>query len=278
MLTVAGVKNAFEKLGIENGDTVIVHSSFKSMGEIENGAETVIKGIQQAIGDEGTLVFPTLCGEDWEHVYENWHMDAKSDVGYLTNYFRKLPGALRSNQATHSVAAIGKHAEYITCTHGETGKRYGIFGDTPFSADSPWEKMYELNTKIVFLGVSTMKCTFRHYVEYVYMDKYLKSVENTPDYERLKRQVFTYDRWSEGGVWLNFLNSAVTDRMDKKGLVNYSKCGDADVTMFTAKDFVDECTKIMEEKDWSSLWTVLDTCTVEGFVKWLGEVEEAAKK
>ncbi len=154
-----------KRLGIKNGDTVLVHSSYKSLGNVKGGADAVIDAFLDAVGEDGTLIFPTFCQNDWEHVYENWHMDAPSDVGYLTNVFRKRKDALRSNQATHSVAAIGKQAQYITQTHGETGKRIGIFGDTPFSADSPWEKMYELNTKIVFLCINLTSCTARHYAD-----------------------------------------------------------------------------------------------------------------
>ena len=121
MVTKNDVIKAAKESGIENGDSVIIHSSFKSFGEVENGADTVVSGFFEAIGKEGTLMFPTLCQNDWKNVYKNWHMDAPSDVGYLTNYFRKLPGAKRSNQASHSVAAIGKDAEYFTKTHGESG-------------------------------------------------------------------------------------------------------------------------------------------------------------
>ena len=106
MVTASDMKAAVERLGVTEGDILLVHSSFKSLGPCEEGAATVIGGLQAALGESGTLVFPTLCQKDWENVYKNWHLDAPSDVGYLTNYFRKLPGALRSNQATHSVAAI----------------------------------------------------------------------------------------------------------------------------------------------------------------------------
>ena len=45
-------------LGIKKGDTLLVHSSLRSLG----GAtpQDVIDGLLLALGDEGTLVFPTL--------------------------------------------------------------------------------------------------------------------------------------------------------------------------------------------------------------------------
>ena len=159
---------SLQELGIQKGDMVIVHSSFKSMGYVEGGAETVISAFLDVIGAEGTLVFPTLVQKDFENAYETWHMDKPSDVGYLTEYFRKREGSVRSDQATHSVAACGKYAAYLTETHGHTHKRFGDMGDTPFSADSPWQKMYEMDAKTVLLGVDERKITFRHLAEYVY--------------------------------------------------------------------------------------------------------------
>ncbi len=188
MVTEEIMVKALKELGVEEGDALLSHSSFKSLGGCENGADTVISAMKQAVGEEGTVLFPTLCQKDWDHVYENWHMDAPSDVGYLTNYFRKLPGVKRSNQATHSVAACGKMADYITGTHGESGLRYGIFGDTPFASDSPWQKMYEPNVKTLFIGCSTKACTFRHLAEYIVMEEYLEKAKKAPITRRRKKR------------------------------------------------------------------------------------------
>ena len=249
MVTWQDMKAALYQLGVREGDSILTHSSFKSLGETENGADTVVKGLQSAVGEQGTVIFPTLCQKDWEHVYENWHMDAPSDVGYLTNYFRSLPEARRSNQATHSVAAIGHHAEYITQTHGETGRRYGIFGDTPFSADSPWEKMFELNTKVLFLGVGLRKCTFRHYAEYCWMEKYLNRAQKSADYESLRARVWCYERFSEEGVWPHIDNEYVETVLQERSLIHYASCGNARLTMISAGEFVRVCWELLEKRE-----------------------------
>ncbi len=238
MVTKNDITSAAKALGIEQGDSLLIHSSFKSFGGVDGGAATVICGFMEAIGEEGTLLFPTLCQNDWEHVYENWHLDAESDVGYLTNYFRKLSLAKRSDQATHSVAAMGRDAVFFTETHGKTGLRYGIFGDTPFSADSPWEKMYQRNTKVVFIGVNMYKCTFRHYAEYCYVEKLLSSVADTEEYEALKHRLWCYERWNEQGVWPHINSEYVRALLDKKSAVAYTKCGDAEIMCVPSQVFV----------------------------------------
>ena len=42
------------------GDVLVVHSSLKSMGHVEGGAECVIAALTDAIGPEGTLILPAF--------------------------------------------------------------------------------------------------------------------------------------------------------------------------------------------------------------------------
>lgn len=265
------LENMAGRLGIRDGDSVLIHSSFKSLGRVEGGADAVIDAFLEAVGPEGTVIVPTLCQNDWEHVYENWHMDAPSDVGYITNVFRKRENAFRSNQATHSVAAIGKDAEYITKNHGETGRRQGIFGDTPFSADSPWEKMYQLNTKIVFLGVNMICCTARHYAEYVFMENCLNSIKCHPDYEKMASQLWCYERWSEQGVWPHIRSVAMQEYLSDHGMLKMKTCGNATVLCVNTKDFVDTAIRFMEQINTDYLWDAPET------EKWIKKVYELSK-
>jgi len=277
MVTKQDIKEAYQRLGVVPGDIVLTHSSFKSLGPTENGADTVISGIFEAVGPEGTVVFPTLCSNDWYHLFENWHLDAPSDVGYLTNYFRKLPGALRSNQATHSVAAIGKYASYLTETHGQTGHRYGVYGVTPFAKDSPWEKMYHMDTKIIFLGVPITKCTMRHYVEYCFVDdqltRVLEKTKSMDIYERFRRRIWYYA--SGGGVWPHVNAVYVQEQLEPMGKIHRTQCGNAELIMVSAKDFAEMTYSLLEKRDINALvptgekhmWHVEDT------MAWLEDID-----
>ena len=227
------------------------------------------------LGPEGTLVFPTICQRDWEHVYENWHLDAPSDVGYLTNYFRKLPGARRSDQATHSVAAMGKHAEYLTATHGVTGRRYGTYGDTPFAADSPWQKMYDMGAKVLFLGCTLRACTYRHFAEYVFMNEYLKKAEGHPEYEGLKAEIWSYDRYSRGGVWAALRADYAAEVMEREnpGSMRRAKCGEADLLLFSVPAFVDTALRLLRSFDDGIFGDWPPVYTKEANLAWLRRVD-----
>lgn len=271
-LTREDIRKAAEALGLVKGDTVLIHSSFKSLGYVEGGAEAVIGGFRDAIGPEGNLVFPTLCQRDFGHAYENWHMDAPSDVGYLTNYFRKLPDALRSDQATHSVAAQGPDAAYITCTHGQTGLRYGVYGDTPFSADSPWEKLYKMGAKIVFYGVSIRYCTFRHYAEYLFVEKCLARAEKSPEYRRLKQTIECYGKSVEDAVWPHVENIYIQPFLDQAGKTTTVRCGDGELLTVSAPDFVDQTLSMLEARDPNLFRYAEDSPKRQILLDWLEEI------
>ena len=273
MITWKDVTQAMRELGVCEGDSIIVHSSFKSLGETENGADTVITGLLNAVGPEGTVVFPTLCDKDWPNIYKNWHMDAESYVGYLTNYFRKLPGALRSNQATHSVAAMGKHAKYITETHGETGLRHGIYGDTPFSVDSPWEKMYQMNTKVVFIGVNLRKCTMRHLAEYQFMDIYQKKAAKKPNGQELIDRVWCYERWDDRGAWWHIKSLYLEELLAAEGKILKTQCGNAEITLVTSQDFVNLAHELMNKRDLNAFFVDGDGWNPQDTLDWLEEVD-----
>lgn len=278
MVTRNDVKQAVLAAGVCPGDILLVHSSFKSLGPVDGGAETVIAGLLDGVGPEGTLVLPTFSQKDFANAYNTWHMGKPSDTGWLTEYFRTRPGSYRSDQATHSVAAAGAKAQWLTQTHGHTHKLFGNMGDTPFSADSPWEKMYQENAKMVMLGVTARYTTFRHYVEYNFINDCLKKIEGTPEYDGLKAELW---QWRKPGIWPHVNNMWIIERMAEKGMVRTSQCGEAVITSYDTKDFVDTTRHYLETREPSALWDDF-TPGSEGWVPvwmdWLARVDAAAKK
>lgn len=70
----------------------MVHSSLKSLGYVEGGADTVIQAFLDTIEESGTLVMPTLIQKDFANAYKTWYLDKPSDVGYITEVFRNYSG------------------------------------------------------------------------------------------------------------------------------------------------------------------------------------------
>lgn len=273
-ITKNDITRAAKDLGIKNGDIVLVHSSFKSLGEVDGGAETVVQGFLDAIGKEGTLVFPTFVQKNFENAYKTWHIDKESDTGYLTNYFRKREGSKRSDQATHSVAATGKLAEELTKTHGHTAKRYGSMGDTPFAPDSPWEKMYQMNAKVVMLGVGALYITFRHYAEYCYIEECLNALSAKKEYDEMKERLSDFGK---KGVWPHLNNYVLAEMYNEKYGEAKTVCGEAELICFNAKEFVDLAIEHLKAYDEKVLRRNDEAWDTDGWIKWTEDFRKVTK-
>lgn len=152
-----------KKMGIKEGDVVLVHSSLKSIGYVEGGANTVINTLLKVIGYDGTLVLPTYSMKGTMYntcISKNYVFDIKksdSILGAIPSAFLKRGNISRSIHPTHSISAIGKYAQYITETHH--------IGNKTFGENSPWAKLIELNGKILGIGITLGPTTQYHYIE-----------------------------------------------------------------------------------------------------------------
>ena len=188
MVTINDVFETLKKLGITDGDIILIHSSLKSFGRVDGGADAVIDGAIRAVGKGGTVVVPTLLTRSFKVAYEIWDKDVcPSEVGLISETLRLRKGAFRSDQASHSVAAVGDKAEYLTSTHSTSKARIFPYGDYAFSHGSPWQKMYDLNAKIVMMGAPYNTITFRHFVKRCIV-KGLSTIYKTSKRESVLRQ------------------------------------------------------------------------------------------
>lgn len=166
------IKNDLLSLGISSGDTVLIHASFKSLGEFEGGAELFFEAFFEVLGEEGTLILPALSYDSVTR--ENPVFDINktpSCVGFLTEYFRtSVSGVVRSLHATHSCCAKGRLAKEITKGHE--------LDETPVGNNSPFSKLPRYNGKILMLGCSLNRNTSLHGVEETALPPYCLDKQN----------------------------------------------------------------------------------------------------
>ena len=58
--TKADLQSYLEALGVEAGDMLFIHSSFKSLGPVAGGAQTVVDALQAAVGSDGLILMPSF--------------------------------------------------------------------------------------------------------------------------------------------------------------------------------------------------------------------------
>ena len=163
--------------GVEIGDTVIVHTSMRSIGWIVGGAVTIIEALMQAVTDNGTIVIPTQSTDNGEPshwrapaVPESWWSIIRSEMppydpvttptrkmGIVAETFRKYPEVYRSPHPQASFAAWGKNAKEIVTVHPK---------DDVFGKNSPLGRLYEFDAKILLIGIQYNANTSLHYAEF----------------------------------------------------------------------------------------------------------------
>ncbi len=159
-LTKDQIIDGLKDLGLKQGDNVVVHSSLSSFGQVENGADTVIDAIVDAVGAEGTVVMPCFNYDPDIFVAG----ETPSVTGLITETFRKRAGTVRSLHPTHSICASGALSQDITDEHNQT---------TAFGRGSPLFKLLQASGKVLMLGTKLETCSIVHVAEEIANVSYL---------------------------------------------------------------------------------------------------------
>jgi aminoglycoside 3-N-acetyltransferase len=241
MLNFDELVEGFKESGLIEGDTVLVHSSYKSFGGVSGGPKTVIDALLHVLGEEGTLIMPTFnfdfCkGEAWDVRQTPSHM------GILTELVRQNPESRRVFHPIYSFSVLGQRAE-------EFGSlRY----TSSYGPDSLFAKLREGNGKIMVIGLSyNDSMTFFHHVEelegvnYRYMKSFTGEVTN----EQGQTSVETFTmlvRDLEQGV------ITAVDPMgaflEEAGVITTQKIGGAQVKLMIADEVYTKTAAAMKEK------------------------------
>ena len=151
---------------IGNSKLILVHSSLSSMGFVQGGAETVVAALRSLSGRGITVMMPALSYEfvtPPNPIFD--HEKTPSNVGAISETFRRSPGVERSVHPTHSVCAIGPLAEELTAEHH--------MDRTPVGLYSPFRKLVERDGLVLFLGCGLRPNTLMHGVEEIVEPPYL---------------------------------------------------------------------------------------------------------
>lgn len=241
------IVEALEKAGVREGQAIMVHTSLSSLGFVCGGAQTVIEALMECVGAKGTIMMPTQSWKNldpeagvhweepkewWQAIRDNWPAYDKditptNTMGVVAEMFRKWPGALRSDHPARSVAAWGKHAEYLTKDHDLSN----IFGE-----GSPVGKLYELDGYVLLIGVGYDKNTSLHLadVRAEYPGKHM-SAESSAVMENGRRVWKTYETLYVDGEDFDAIGEAFER---ERGAAKVS-LGNGTITFMKQRELVD---------------------------------------
>lgn len=155
--TYEGLMRQLFAMELDPNGTMLIHSSMKSIGDVEGGADTVLD-CWASFMEEGLLVLPTHTWRTIKADNPKFYVEeTPSCVGLLTEMFRKREGVVRSWHPTHSVGALGREAAAFTA--GD--ERW----DTPCARGSAWGKLLDRKATILMVGADIRRCTYIHGIE-----------------------------------------------------------------------------------------------------------------
>jgi len=164
-LVKGDIVKGLNKLGLVKGDHVLVHSALGSFGHVSGGAATVIAGLLEAVGPEGTIVMPSFSPSREPFDVTK----SETNLGVIAQAFWKRKDALRSRHPVASVAAVGAKAQWLVEGHEEVTVAHG--------KGTPYVRLTEIGGKILLLGADQDRSTFLHAAESLAKLPYLRTLK-----------------------------------------------------------------------------------------------------
>jgi aminoglycoside 3-N-acetyltransferase len=156
MLTKNEIIKVLKDNGLKSDTNIMIHSSLKSIGEIEGRALGLIDTLKDYFKN-GLIMFPM---HTWSFINNDNDtldlLDENSCVGVLPNIAYRS-GFIRSPHPTHSIIAYGKNAnEYI---------KNDLNSSTPVNPNGCFGRLHEIDAKVLFIGCNLSKFTYIHSIE-----------------------------------------------------------------------------------------------------------------
>lgn len=149
-------------MGAPRDRMVLMHSSLRTVGKVEGGAEGLLDALIEYFTAEGGLFcVPTHTWHNLENGSEFTLDMSSSDncLGYFSTVAASDPRGYRTESPTHSMVIFGDRALAEEVARGE------LVADTPVSPDTCYGKLYERDGFVLLVGVAHNRNTYLHTVD-----------------------------------------------------------------------------------------------------------------
>lgn len=163
-ISMKKLQEDIEALELPNNCIVFIHSGFKSLGSVDGGPETVVEALIEGLVKKKNITIAMPSFSISGTMLAQLQSGKKFNVKTTATVFRAIPEAflahpeaIRSIHPTHSVAAIGEKAKWLTEGHHTTDKTFG--------PESPFGRLLSSGGFLIGLGSGLGTVTFYHTLE-----------------------------------------------------------------------------------------------------------------
>jgi aminoglycoside 3-N-acetyltransferase len=232
------LRAALAEGGLAKGDVVLMHSAFRATNGYRGKPQDVIAAVLDAIGPDGTLVMTSMAytSSTADYLEANPTFDVRrtpSQMGIITEIFRRRRDVVRSLSATHPILALGPRAAWLADGHERCAY--------PCGPGSPFERMLEADARMLFFDLPFFGFTFVHYIEHQIQDRL-----PFPLYEREPRRTRAvgYDGRVHEGECYVFSREAsdrrsvevITGEMRREGTASWKWIGNTQIVVAKMSD------------------------------------------
>jgi len=240
MLNKKELLEGFRQTNVKQGETIIVHTSYKSLGGVVGGADTVIDVMRELVGPKGTVLFPAFNFQSWTETHYFDVLETPSMMGMITEVARTRPDAKRTPHPIYSFSVWGARAEEFSKT--EDVEAYG--------PNSAFALFHKINGTIVSIGLDfNSSFSMHHYIEYNVGCDYRRIKEFSGTYVGYDRkpQIKTYTMFVRSHACVKtYIVPGMNDLLTA-GIIKEVQVGAAKVHYMTANEFYDNMCVIVRE-------------------------------
>lgn len=251
-LTYSQLVDTLRAVGLQSGNGVLVHSALHFLGKPESGAEMVLQGLCEVLGipcnaergrqAEGTLAVPAFnFGFARGQPYDPQSTPSVG-MGVFSEVVRQHPLALRTPHPMQSVAVLGRYAADLA----------GRDTLSAFDPGSAFERMVELDFKILLLGADVQAVSLLHYAEqrvgvpYRYWKEFTGQVKRGELWE--ERTYCMYVRDLDLNPQLDLYG--VQRRLEERGQWHSQRLNYGVISLCRMRDFVQTVEEYLRADPW----------------------------
>jgi len=237
------VRSCLQQLPVEPGDGLLVHSALQFLGKPGPGPQIYLDALLETIGEQGTLAVPTFNFAFCTGEVFNRAATPSSGMGVFSELVRMHPAACRTPHPMQSLAVIGRHRTDL-CRR-----------DTPgaFDDGSAFERMLELDFKLLLLGAPVQSASIVHYVEqrhpvpYRYWKTFPGTVVDGETSRQAEYRMFVRDE----AVQPELVLAPIEDELKRDGLwyeqpLNYGR-----IAVCSLLDFTADTARLLRRDPWA---------------------------